>query len=96
MASHSRIGSNPALRLFLGTLLVFTCLRVWSGPIDVLPAAVAQIPDAGRQRLRLVELTGETNRLLREIKDLLKSGSLQVRVEGTDKKPVAPRASDGR
>ena len=87
---------SATLRWILGLFVAATCLRVWTGPVELLPNAIAQIPDSGRQRLHLIEEARETNRLLREALALLKSGSLQVRLEGTDKKAAGPRAAGGR
>ncbi len=94
--SHPMAARSATLRWILRILVAVTCLRVWTGPVDLLPKAIAQIPDSGRQRMHLVEEARETNRLLREALALLKSGSLQVRLEGTDKKAAGPRAARGR
>jgi hypothetical protein len=63
-----------------------TCVRVWLGPLEVLPRVEAQIPDSGRQRQELLDETRQTNRLLNQILSTLKSGTLNVRVASTDKK----------
>lgn len=65
-------------------LLTFTCLRVWVGPFPILSRAEAQIPDAGMQRKLLIEEVQRTNQLLGDIKRLMESGNLNVRVSGAD------------
>lgn len=83
------------LRAALVVLVVLTCLRVWTQPAQFLPEAQAQIPDAGTQRLRMLDEVRETNRLLAEILSTLREGALNVRQAGTDKnqgRVIGPRA----
>jgi len=54
------------------------------GPLPVLETAYGQIPDAGLQRKLLLEEAKTTNQLLGEIKQLLATGTLHVRLEGAD------------
>lgn len=70
--------------------VLLTCLRVWTGPAPLLEAARAQIPDSGLQRQQLLDETRRTNRLLTEIKQLLKEGTLNVRVRGADNQADPP------
>lgn len=75
-------------RLIGGLLLVFvlaSCLRVWLGPIPILPRAQAQIPDSGKQRFELIGQAQQTNHLLEQILATLREGTLNVRMDGTDK-----------
>jgi len=81
------------LRAILIAFVLATCLRVWLGPIDVLPPARAQIPDAGLQRREQIDTQLETNRLLGEILATLQTGTLNVRSVGTDKTGAAPSVS---
>ncbi|MCP4247802.1 MAG: hypothetical protein GY778_12205 [bacterium] len=88
-----RSSGSKWLRGLLTALLVATCIRVWLGPTELTPRAAAQIPDSGRQRQEMLQTARETNRLLNQILTTLKSGPLNVRVIGTDKKdggPIAP------
>ena len=69
--------------------VLLTCLRVWLGPVDLLPRARGQIPDSGLQRRQLLEAVRESNEQLRQILSVLKSGTLNVRLVSTDKKVAA-------
>lgn len=75
-------------RLLGGLLLVFvlaSCLRVWLGPIPVLPRAQAQIPDSGKQRFELIGQAQQTNQLLEQILATLRDGTISVRMTDIDK-----------
>jgi len=52
--------------------------------VDLVPAARAQIPDAGTQRLEIARQVQRTNELLREILDTLHHETLKVEMRGTD------------
>lgn len=71
----------------LYALAVLTCLRVWLGPMQILPRAEAQIPDAGMQRKQLLEEVHRTNELLTEIKQMLTAHTFNVRMAGADNPP---------
>lgn len=74
-------------RLLHGGISLFallTCIRVWVGPQAILEQAQAQIPDSGMQRKLLLEETRKTNQLLLEIKQLLKTHTFNVRIQGAD------------
>ena len=45
-------------------LLGLIALRLWTLPVGILPVAHAQLPDEAGQRLRLVQASKKTNRLL--------------------------------
>ena len=85
MTHESRPSVLPRLwkALFVGFVLV-SCVRVWVGPVEVLPRAQAQIPDAGSQRIESQRLSRETNRLLGEILATLRTRTLNVRLASTD------------
>jgi len=87
-------GADWVHRLLVGFVLL-TCLRVWSGSTPILETAYGQIPDAGMQRKQLLDEARTTNQLLSDIKQVLASGTLHVRVDGADNQgaPVAPRGS---
>jgi hypothetical protein len=95
-AAHDRsAGSRWFRRVLIGFVLI-TCLRVWVGPIEVLPRAEGQIPDSGRQRQQQLDATRETNRLLNQIHSTLQKGTLNVRVASTDKKGAAGLLPTGK
>ena len=76
-------------RFLNGSLMVLvlaTCLGVWfrTGPLT--STAEAQIPNAGLQRKQQLEAAQLTNKLLEEIKGILESKTLKVRIEEDKKK----------
>lgn len=71
-------------RVAVYAFVIATSLRVWLGWGPALPRAQAQIPDPARQRLTLLEEARRTNQLLSDIKRLLESGTLNVRVLPAD------------
>lgn len=74
-------------RWFMRIIFMFvfvTCLRVWTGPVSILNEAQAQLPDSALQRKHILEETRKTNRLLTEIKQILRSETLHVRIQGAD------------
>jgi hypothetical protein len=80
--------SEPRQNRFVNRLVTFfvvlTCLRIWLGPLPLLERAEAQIPDAGLQRKQLVDEARRSNELLSDIKRILESQTLHVRLEGAD------------
>lgn len=58
-------------------------LTLWVGG-PALPQAAAQIPDAGAQRLAMIEELRGANARLDKVITLLNSGELQVRVTTSD------------
>ncbi len=97
--TYDNTGGRLVKRAFLA-LVVLTCVKVWLDPGAVTTPAQAQpqMFDSGAQRKLLLEEARKTNRLLGETLEVLKSGVLNVRVQGTDKKATGPdrtRASNG-
>ena len=80
--------SEPRQNRFVNRLVTLfvalTCLRIWLGPFPLLERAEAQIPDAGLQRKQLVDEARRSNELLSDIKRILESQTLHVRLEGAD------------
>jgi len=80
--------SEPRRNRFVNRLVTFfvvlTCLRIWLGPFPLLERAEAQIPDAGLQRKQILDEAKHTNELLSDIKRILESQTLHVRLEGAD------------
>ncbi|UCE62262.1 MAG: hypothetical protein JSU63_11220 [Phycisphaerales bacterium] len=85
MSSPYRTSGSHLARLVLAAFVLISCLRVWLGPTQIVPSAEAQIPDSAMQRRLLVEEAKRTNQLLSEIKQILTSRTLNVRVAGADK-----------
>ncbi len=72
----------------LAAIIIELALLISPGP----PVAQAQIPDTGLQRREIIEGIERTNQKLDELKDLLRTQVLKVRVVGTDtdKKTTQP------
>ncbi|MFH0983260.1 MAG: hypothetical protein V2A79_17210 [Planctomycetota bacterium] len=79
-APRRRIG-----RMLVIGILAATCARVWLAPGEVLPRAVAQIPDSGLQRRQMLDEIRRTNQLLEQIHHTLQTETIKVTMEGTDK-----------
>ena len=77
-------------RTVIGLGALLTVLRVWTGPVPLIEPASAQIPDSGLQRQQLLDETRRTNQLLQEIKQILNTGTLNVRFPGADNPSDAP------
>ena len=86
-ASHREPGPLTTILL---VFVLLTCLRVWLAPAGAVEPVQAQIPDAGAQRRQQVDEARLTNQLLSDIKRILESGTLHVRLEGADN-PSEPR-----
>ena len=95
MSSTFHARRRRIVRVLIGGILAATCARVWLGTGEVLPRAVAQIPDSGLQRRKMLGEIQRTNQLLEQIHDTLRTQTIKVRVEGTDKtrhRVPAPRS----
>ena len=87
MAHWSRgSGRLYSERMVIAFLLL--CLGAWLGFGGLTSPAQAQIEafDDTAQRRLLLDEVRKTNRLLGEVLEVLRSGVLNVRVQGTDKK----------
>lgn len=84
MFASSRSQKPGLWRYAMGFFVLVTCLRVWVGPAPVLESAKAQIPDSAQQRNQMIEAAKRTSELLAEIKHILASGTLNVRIAGAD------------
>lgn len=93
MQTRSEMPTVPKL---LAVFVLLTCARVWLGPVSEAAPAAAQLPDSAAQRNEMIAQARRTNELLEEIADTLRSGTINVRVDGadkkTDKKPPGPGA----
>ena len=81
------------LRTAFAAFIVLTCIRVWTGPVALDAAAQAQIPDSGMQRKLQLDEAKHTNQLLSEIKQLLTTGTLNVRIQSADNSTGAPAST---
>ena len=81
---HSLPRRHRVLSRLAAFFVVLTCLRVWLGPFPLLERAEAQIPDSGLQRKQLLDEAKRTNELLSDIKRILETQTLHVRLEGAD------------
>lgn len=84
MDTHCQYQKRRLLRNAIIAFVVLTCLRVWIGPVALLEPARAQIPDGGMQRKLLLDEARRSNQLLSEIKQILKTHTFNVRIEGAD------------
>jgi hypothetical protein len=73
--------TNRLLTVIL-VLQVLTLLNQFISPS--LPAARAQIPDAGAQQLQIIQLLQSSNDKLDKLLSILESGKLQVQVAKPD------------
>ena len=88
---------NPSMwQVGLGLLLVATFLKSWFPGERVLPMAEAQVSNPANQRRDLVREARRTNELLTDIKRILESGELHVRVEATDNLPASGKLPRGQ
>ncbi len=89
--------ASGLLRPLLLALVLATCARVWLGPAPWVPEARAQLPDTARQRNDQLAETRRTNELLAELIGILRTQTIKVSLEGSDKTgaplPGVPRDS---
>ncbi len=93
MATRYQSQKRRLLHGGISLFVLLTCIRVWVGPEAILEQAQAQIPDSGMQRKQLLEESRQTNRILLEIKQLLKTHTINVRIQGADKQADKPARS---
>ena len=80
---------SSKLLIVIAGLQVLTVAGQWLGQgTSVLPAASAQIPDAGGQRAEMIDQMKGTNARLERLIALLESGNVQVKTvpAGMEKK----------
>lgn len=77
---------SPWLRAAIAFFVLITCVRVWVGPIQFLDQAHGQLPDPALQRKAALAEAKRTNQLLAEIKQVLETKVLNVRIADADKK----------
>ncbi len=86
MSTASQPRRGRLIRYVLAILVLLSCMRAWLGPVELVKPAQAQIPDSALQRKLLLEEARRTNQLLSEIKQILTSRTLNVRLQGADNK----------
>lgn len=77
---------NNTQNRLLASILVLQVLILagqWTG--SSLPVAQAQVPDAGAQRITMIEELRASNAKLEKMVNILQSGKLQVQVVQPDK-----------
>jgi len=98
MFSPSVLPIRPVSRWVLvvvGLFLLLTCIRVWVGPEITASRVHAQIPDSGLQRNLLLAEARRTNQLLSDIKRVLETGTLHVRLRSADNQADKPSNARG-
>lgn len=83
----STVRRVSSLEAILWAFVLLTCLRIWTGPFALETGAAAQLPNPAAQRATALTEARRTNELLTEIRDLLREGTLHVRLEQADKHP---------
>ena len=84
MTSKAHTRKQNLLGTVCVAFVVLTCLRVWVGPVSVQAQRPTTLPDSALQRkLQLKELQ-RSNEILHEIRDILKTQTLKVSIEGAD------------
>ncbi len=74
----------------LTVLLAVVTVELWAWLPSTTPAAVAQVPDAGAQRYELIAEVRQTNKLLEDILDHLRTKTIKVNIRDTDKPKERP------
>jgi len=87
----ARTTSSSVPRTILYAFLAITIWKVWFGSVDVLPKAIAQIPDSALQRKQLISAVNRSNELLAQLDQTLKTQTLKVQLTGTDNKSTSKR-----
>lgn len=98
MFSPSFVPVRPVarwVRVVVGVFLLLTCVRAWVGHETTASRVHAQIPDSGLQRKQLLEEARRTNQLLSDIKRVLETGTLNVRLRSADNQADKPSNARG-
>jgi hypothetical protein len=77
--------SNKTIARMMAGVMVLqgvVLLSLWTG--NTLPAASAQLPDPGAQRLQQLDELRQINSKLEKLTELLRSGEIQVRTVSVD------------
>jgi len=87
------VRADRLIRLAFLAFLGLTCVKVWVGPPPLETPVYGQIPDAAAQRKQAIDEAKLTNQLLADIKRILETQSLNVRIQGADNKSSPPNAA---
>lgn len=77
-------------------LLGLITLRLWMLPIDILPAAKAQLPNSAAQRDQMIAATEQTNLALDKIYGHLKYGTINVKIADVEEPEPANKHNGAR
>ena len=84
MSSGYQRCEHRFLRIVLGAFVLLSCLRAWVDGPPLVERAQAQVIDARLQRKQMLGECKRANQILSEIRQILSSGTLNVRVQGAD------------
>ncbi|MCC6422663.1 MAG: hypothetical protein IT447_04235 [Phycisphaerales bacterium] len=78
---------------WIGILLVLQCMILigqWTGSTGYVSTAGAQVPDAGAQRIQMIQELKDMNGKMDNLIRLLEGGNLQVKVAKSDESKGNP------
>lgn len=84
MTSRGHRRKRNLLETVCVTFVILTCLRVWVGPVSANAQRRTTLPDSALQRKLQLEELKRSNEILQDIRSILTSGTLKVRIEGAD------------
>ncbi len=77
-------GYTRRILCVIAVLLAVITVELWQVGPSMLPRAEAQIPDTALQRENIVREARQTNALLKQILEHLRSKPIKVEMDGTD------------
>ncbi len=84
MTSQSHRRKRNLLETVCVTFVILTCFRVWVGPVSANAQRPTTLPDSALQRKLQLEELKRSNEILQDIRRILTSQTLKVRIEGAD------------
>ena len=84
MTSRGHRRKRNLLETVCVTFVILTCLRVWVGPVNAVAQRPTTLPDSALQRKLQLEELRRSNVILEDIRRILTSQTLKVRIEGAD------------
>ena len=84
MTSQGHRRKRNLLETVCVTFVILTCLRVWVGPVSAIAQRPTVLPDSALQRKLQLEELKLSNEILQDIRRILTSQTLKVRIEGAD------------
>ena len=76
---------STKLLVAIAGLQILTVAGQWLGQPSVVSTATAQVPDAGAQRIQIIDELKAVNAKLDHLSNMLESGKLQVQTTTNDK-----------